>query len=225
LDSRVTQSAPWTIIIPVKELSAAKSRLSEGLAPEPAAGELAFGFFVDTLAAAQRARSAGEIVVVTRDPRVREHASARGAAVVDDTGIEGINAAAAHGAAHGWVSGGLAVVVSDLPCLTPAALDTALVLAAEHDTSFLPDLRGDGTTMWFARQGPPVRSRFGIGSAVAHLASGAADLVACHPQSGPALETARRDVDTRDALADARHAGPGSATSELLSARHGSRAD
>ena len=221
LDGRVTPAsgdAPhaWSVVLPVKVLSAAKSRLAAGV---PAPGELALAFFLDALAAAVETPRVGRVVVATSDDRVRASAESLGAVVIDDDGHPGINAAAQWGAAHCGHGRGVAVIVSDLPCLTPLSLETALAAAEQHATSFLADLDGTGTTIWCATAPNAVDPHFGSDSRSAHLASGAVDLVAEHTEALQDLERARCDVDTDQALQRARDLGVGPATLAALSAR------
>lgn len=211
LDDRVPAPLDWTVVMPVKSLSTAKSRLSH---PHP--GTLSLAFLQDALSAVRSTQSVTEVIVVTGDPEVAAVAAGCGCRTVDDAGHPGINAAAAWGAASRTGTGGIAVMVSDLPCLTPAACESALALAAGHATSFLPDVDGEGTTMWFAAPGQEVRTSFGIGSRRAHAAAGAIDLVECHPDAVAGLLPARRDVDTRDDLAHARAIGVGAHCGALL---------
>lgn len=213
LDERVSTQAPWTVVVPVKSFAVAKSRLSGGASANAA---LAAAFLLDTLRAVRAAASVGEIVLATRDPEASSVGASVGAAVVDDTGHDGINAAARHAARSRAGTGGVAIVVSDLPCLTPAALDLVLGLALEHRTSFVGDLDGTGTTMWLTATGAPLRPAFGVRSRAVHLAAGDADLVALYPELLPALVPARRDVDTDAALGHARDVGLGSASVAAL---------
>lgn len=218
LDEPVTQApgdatSDWSVVFPVKVLAAAKSRLSAG---SSAPGELALAFFRDALAAAVATPRVRRVVVATSDERVRATAEAAGAVVIDDDGHPGINAAARWGARHCGDGHGIAVLVSDLPCLTPLALDVALGAAEMHATSFLADLDGTGTTMWCATVPDPVDPHFGSESRRAHLAAGAVDIVAEHPALLADLERARCDVDTDLALQRARDLGVGAATRSAL---------
>jgi 2-phospho-L-lactate/phosphoenolpyruvate guanylyltransferase len=215
-DARATGG--WAVILPVKGLIAAKSRMAAG-AQEP--GDLALAFFRDALAAALATPRVARVIVATSDERVRAVAESAGAVVIDDAGHVGINAAARWAAARGAdapdaPASHVAVMVSDLPCLTPGALDSALGLAEGHPTSFVTDLDGVGTTLWCATAGHAVDPHFGPGSRAAHLAAGAVDLVAAHPSAAARLEPARCDVDTEAALEHARGMGPGAATLAVL---------
>lgn len=209
-------TAAWSVVFPVKVLAAAKSRLASGT---PAPGELALAFFLDAIAAAVATPRVARVVVATGDDRVRTHAESVGALVIDDAGHVGINAAARWGAAHCGAAGGIAVLVSDLPCLTPASLEAALTAAEQHRTSFVADLDGTGTTTWCATAGATVDPRFGPASRAAHLAAGATDLVAEHPSLRSSLEPVRCDVDTDLALQRAQDLGVGPATAAALASR------
>lgn len=202
--------APWTVVIPVKSLAEAKSRLADGVGAPSA---LALAFLRDTLDAVAATPGVVRIVVVTSDPVAAATASEHGAVVVDDAGHPGINAAAAAGAEAARADGtAVAVIVSDLPCLTPAALAAVLELADGHTRSFLADRDGSGTTMWLAGPGEPVRSRFGAQSRSAHRADGVVDLVDAHPGSDAVVLPARTDVDTVAALEQALTVGVGPRT-------------
>ena len=205
--------APWTVVIPVKALPTAKSRLASDV---EAPGDLALAFLRDTLAAVVATPAVQRVVVVTSDSEVTAVARELSAEVVDDTGHPGINPAARHGAATAPPGTCVAVVVSDLPCLTPPALTAALGAAALYPRAFLADLDDTGTTMWFCGPGEPVESRFGADSRAAHVAAGDVDIVRAHPESGAALVPARLDIDTAAALDRAVAEGLGPATAALL---------
>lgn len=207
--------AQWTVVIPVKALPHAKTRLAADVAT-PA--DLAIAFLRDTLAAVQATSSVRRTVVVTADPLVSALADQAGAIAVDDSAHPGINPAARHGAAHRASGSAIAVIVSDLPCLTPGALTVALDAASAHRHAFLADLEGTGTTMWFAAPEAPVDPRFGVRSRTAHADAGAVDLVAAHPALADALVPARLDIDTVAALDRAAEVGVGDATAQALHA-------
>ena len=209
----MTDTPTWTVVLPVKVLSAAKSRLA---AVSPTASELAFAFCQDTLDAALASPLVAEVVVATSDERVGSLASARGCRVVSDADHPGINPAARQAATMRSGTGGLAIVVSDLPALTPTALTSVLATATGYPMSFLADADGTGTTMWFSSAGKDVEPHFGLASRAAHNEAGAVDLVAVHPAMSGSWSAARRDVDTDAALADAIAMGVGTCTTAAL---------
>lgn len=193
----------WTVVLPVKGLGEAKSRLAVDVSG------LARAFLVDVLAAAAGCGEVGDVVVATHDPTVEALALAAGARLCDDSGHPGINAAAA--LAAGWAPGPVAVLVSDLPCLTSDDLSAVLVAAGRHDRAFVRDADGTGTTMLLAADARRLLPAFGPGSAQAHATGGAVDLTATHE-----WPRARRDVDTAPALAEALALGVGPATRSVL---------
>jgi len=204
----------WSAVIPVKALDAAKSRMSAAVP----AGELAFAFFADTLAAVTACPTVSEVLVATEDARVGAWARATGCQVVPDGAHPGINAAVAWAAEHRRATGGVAVVVSDLPCLTPAALASVLREAAGHGTSFLADADGTGTAMWFSSDGREIATCFGVDSRAAHVRAGAVDLARSRPDLTDSWTSARRDVDTATALLSAVDEGLGAHSRALLDA-------
>ena len=222
LDGNVTSGRAWSVVIPVKSLSTAKTRL-DPTARESA--DLALAFFQDTVGAVRACPAVGEVLVATTDPQIVEHARSSGCIVVSDDGHPGINAAARHAAEQRVGGSGVAVIVSDLPCLTAESLSAVLAAAGGHVISFLADADGDGTTMWFSTDSGPIDPRFGVGSRAAHVAAGAADLVEIEPALGVDVVPARRDVDTRVTLDQARGLGLGPHTLAILGAIPGEPAD
>lgn len=189
----------WTVIVPVKGLSAAKSRLA---ADGPV---VALAFLADVLVAVTDCAAAHTVIVTTHDPTVVALAREHGAEICDDQAHPGINPAARHAAAR--LTGPVAVIVSDLPCLTGPDLTEVLTAAGAHRRSFVRDADGTGTTILLATQAADLDPQFGPLSAAAHSATGAADLT----QDG-GFARARRDVDTVTALSDALRQGVGPAT-------------
>ncbi|MFG1842293.1 2-phospho-L-lactate guanylyltransferase [Micromonospora sp. NPDC049175] len=202
----------WAVVVPVKHLAAAKSRL-RGALPGVPHEELALALAADTLRAVLACPAVAEALVVTDDARVAGAARAAGARVLPDEPAAGLNAAFRHGASAttaGWVAG----LTADLPALRPAELASALLAAQNGRPAvrrFVPDAPGSGTVLLTAPPGVPLDPRFGVGSAVAHAASGAL------PLSGdwPSL---RRDVDTAADLTAAARLGLGPRTAALVTA-------
>ncbi|MFJ6195619.1 2-phospho-L-lactate guanylyltransferase [Micromonospora sp. NPDC092111] len=206
--------ARWAVVVPVKRLGAAKSRL-RGALPVVPHEELALALVADTVGAALACPAVAEVLVVTDDPTVAATTGAAGARVVPDRPDAGLNAAVRHGvgvavadaAGPTWV----AALTADLPALRPAELAAALrVLAAGPPgvRRFVADAPGTGTVLLAAPPGVPLVPRFGVDSAAAHLAGGAVPLTGDWP-------TLRRDVDTAADLAGAARLGLGPATTAL----------
>lgn len=192
----------WIVVVPVKRLDLAKTRLAPAAGPWRRA--LALAMALDTVAAALRA-GVLEVVVVSDDPTAQRELAAAGAIVVADRPDGGINAALVYGAAdararHGDV--GIAALSADLPALRPTELDLALARATQYDRAFLPDHLGTGTVLYTASAGSAFRPAFGPDSRQAHAMSSTQLDV-------NGLSSLRRDVDTIDDLVQAAALGLG----------------
>jgi 2-phospho-L-lactate guanylyltransferase len=199
----------WAVVVPVKELRVAKTRLD--LPPERRAA-LALAMALDVVAACLDCPAVGLVVVVTNDERAAAAVRRLGAVVVPDTPEAGIDAALGAGAraARGLLPGaGVAALSSDLPAATPRALGEALAAAAAHDRALVSDAAGTGTTLLTARPGADLAPAYGPASRDAHAAAGAVELDAT---AWPGL---RRDVDTLADLAEALRIGAGRHTARL----------
>lgn len=199
----------WSLVIPVKVLAQAKSRLT-GL-PSERRSQLALAMAADTVAAAVAAESVAAVLVVTDDPDVSASANGLGALVLADSPAAGLNEALGFGAAYAaqrWPFRGRAGLAGDLPALRPAELTEVLARAARLRVAFVPDADGTGTTLYAAAPGADFRPQFGTDSRRRHLASGAKEV-----NAPPGL---RRDVDTLDDLRLAAEIGLGMRTRALL---------
>lgn len=201
----------WAVVVPVKRLAAAKTRLSRLSGPHRAA--LAAAFAVDTVAAALQAPGVGWVLVVTDEPEVGRQVRELGAQTVPDVPAAGLNPALAYGASvavRRTPELGVAALSADLPALRPNQLGRALAAALAHPVAFVSDAEGTGTTLLTARPGAPFQPQFGHRSRAAHRAEGAVEL------SLPGLATLHRDVDTEVDLVDARRLGVGPLTAALM---------
>ncbi len=211
-----TGQVDWIVVVPVKRLDRAKTRLSARPAPQRRA--LALAFALDTVRAAVACPGVVGVVVVADDDEVRTAVASLGASWVPDEPDSGLNAALTHGAdvvrresTDGWV----AVLAADLPALRTEELARALAVASSVPRGFVADAAGTGTTLLTAGPGVDLDARFGPRSRAAHTASGA---VALDPGPVPGL---RRDVDTEVDLWDAERLGLGAATAAVVGARGG----
>ncbi|WP_459803543.1 2-phospho-L-lactate guanylyltransferase [Herbidospora sp. RD11066] len=194
----------WTIVIPVKTLIRAKTRLAAAVGPHRE--DLAVAVAADTVTAALATRGVGRVIVVTADPRPAAVLAELGAEVVHDPDV-GLNAALRAGAAH--ATGAVAALQADLPALRSPELARVLTAAAEFDQSFLPDAADIGTVLYAVRPGIPFRPRFGGESRARHLTGGAKEL--CLDD----VASVRRDVDTIDDLKAAAALGLGPHTAAV----------
>jgi 2-phospho-L-lactate/phosphoenolpyruvate guanylyltransferase len=200
----------WAVVVPVKLLARAKSRIAPLAGPRRP--ELALAMAFDTVSAVVAAAGVGQVIVVTDDPVAAGELSAAGAAIVPDEPRDGLNAALVYGAASAdrrWPASGTAALSADLPALRPEEIGTALRAAAAWPEAFVPDLQGSGTTLYTAAPGAAFRPRFGVGSRRRHADGGAAELLL------PGIAGLRRDVDTPEDLRAAERLGLGPRTSAL----------
>jgi len=204
----------WSMVIPVKVLAQAKSRLI-GLAGPPRA-QLALAMAADTVAAALATPQVASVIVVSDDQEVGAELGGLGAVVIADDPAAGLNPAMVFGASYAdtrWPGRGRAAMAGDLPALRPAELTAALEAAGEAGEAFVPDAAGTGTTLYAAGPGVDFRPGFGPGSRDRHLAAGAAEL------DLPQLRGLRQDVDTPADLQRAVDLGLGPRTRATLDHR------
>ncbi|MEU1001116.1 MULTISPECIES: 2-phospho-L-lactate guanylyltransferase [Streptomyces] len=195
----------WTLVVPLKPLAQAKSRLADtaddGLRPD-----LALAFAQDTVAAALACPGVGDVAVVTDDARAGRELAALGAAIIPDEPGGGLNAALAHATRavrSARPARAVAALNADLPALRPTELSRVLDTAAEFPRAFLPDAAGIGTTLLAAAPGRELHPAFGTDSRARHRASGAVELPLTE------VDSVRQDVDTGDDLRSALALGVG----------------
>ena len=202
--------ARWAIVVPVKRLAVAKTRLAE---LDEVRADFALAMALDTVAAARGCPAVAHVVVVTDEPAAAEAVTSMGALVVADTPDAGLNPTLRHGALAAAATSGAAAVAAlsaDLPALRPADLDGVLRAAAAHPSCIVADADETGTTLLTALDANGFSPRFGAASRQAHVDDGAHDLTA------GAAASLRRDVDTLDDLREAVQLGVGPATAAAL---------
>ena len=199
--------AGWALVVPLKRLERAKTRLAVAGARR---AQLALAMGSDTVAAALAVGAVGGLLVVTDDPVVEARARSLGAAVL--ASAEGLNEALAQGALEAgrrWPGLRVAALAADLPSLRPGELAAALAGAEEAGRSCVGDSARFGTTLLAAARGGALDPAFGEASFARHVAGGATPLTG----GWPGL---RLDVDTADDLAAAVRLGVGPHTAEAL---------
>jgi 2-phospho-L-lactate guanylyltransferase len=225
----------WSLVIPVKRLTAAKSRL----APLPTARRagLALAFVHDCVTAALAAPEVAQVVVATADEAAAASLARLGARIALEprgepgappaagTGVETALETGADGAqtrlnaAIAFAAGisrreqphlRVGALTGDLPSLRTRELSAVLQLA---DTivgrSFVPDAAGGGTTLLLGGQNGVLDPRFGADSRGRHARSGAAELFG-------AGRSVRQDVDTLADLEAALRLGVGAHTAHEI---------
>ncbi|MGW0556918.1 2-phospho-L-lactate guanylyltransferase [Streptomyces sp. NPDC002926] len=210
LATNTDPTAPWSLVVPLKPLVLAKSRLAEA-ADDILRPHLALAFAQDTVAAALACPEVRDVAVVTDDPAAAAELAALGARIVPDTPAAGLNAALTHGAeAVRAVRPAAAVgaLNADLPALRPMELARVLARASAFPRTFLTDTAGIGTTFLSAAPGVELRPAFGGRSRRRHRASGAVEILL------DGVDSVRQDVDTGDDLDAALVLGVGPRTAE-----------
>jgi 2-phospho-L-lactate/phosphoenolpyruvate guanylyltransferase len=205
----------WSIVIPVKVLAQAKSRLA-GLAGAQRP-RLALAMAADTVAAAVACPAVATVLAITDDDAAAAELSALGAVVLADQPGAGLNPALSFGADHAarhWPGQGIAAMAADLPALRPGELAEALAAAGPlvlggQRAAFVADAAGTGTTVYLVGPGAAFTPRFGLQSRDRHRDGGAQEL------GLPARSGLRRDVDTPADLRDAAVLGLGPHTAAL----------
>jgi 2-phospho-L-lactate guanylyltransferase len=195
----------WGLVVPVKRLALAKTRLSSY--GDSTRQDLALAFALDVVAAALAAETVAEVLVVTDDERAAAALAATGVRVVGDAPDAGLNPALEHGASLLDQALGTAAVSADLPALRWRHLDEALRAVPVAGRGFVVDSAGSGTTLLAAAPGLALAPAYGLGSRATHLGSGAVEL--------PGAPGLRLDVDTPDDLAEALRLGVGEATAAV----------
>lgn len=174
------KSQEFVVLVPLKPLARAKSRLAE--LGDARRRTLAEAFVLDTVAAALAATRVAAVLVVTDDHRLAATVRARGCQVVPDGVSDDLNRTlvlAAAEARRRWPDTRPMALCADLPALTPEGLDQALASALDTVSAFVPDAAGTGTTLYTAAY-DDFAPRFGTDSRRAHAAAGAVELDA-HP--------------------------------------------
>jgi 2-phospho-L-lactate guanylyltransferase len=198
-------SHTFALLVPVKALTLAKSRLAvTGLQDREA---LMRAFALDAIAAAVRSPAVAQVHVVTDDPGFELDGVRR----LPDEGDGDLNRALHHASLRVRLDDpdlAVAAMCADLPSLRTEDLTDALS-AGLTPRWFVADADGTGTTLLAAGPGVGLEPHFGAGSAHRHEASGAAPVRA-------ELATLRRDVDTEHDLAAARDLGVGVHTDRVL---------
>lgn len=198
----------WSLVIPVKRLAAAKSRL----VPLPTArrADLALAFVHDCVTAALAAPQVEQVIVVTADDEAAERLGRLGARIAREpeasNGLDRLNAAILFGAGRSRAERPdlrVGALTGDLPSLRTEELSAVLQLgAAITGRSFVPDAAGTGTTLLLAAEDGTLDPRFGANSRAQHARSGAAELFAVG-------RSVRQDVDTLADLEAALRLGVG----------------
>lgn len=200
----------YAVLVPVKPLSVAKSRL--GALGDTTRADLAAAFAGDSVAAALACADVARVLVVTDDHLLARSMADLGAEVIPD-GADDLNDTLVQAAAEMRRRDpglGLVALCADVCALRPEELSLALRAADPDRMSFVADEQRIGTTAVVAPTTATFAPAFGAGSRARHLEAGAFEI------DGIDVPTLRRDVDDPEALEAARALGVGPRTSLVL---------
>ncbi|MFS8103249.1 2-phospho-L-lactate guanylyltransferase [Lentzea alba] len=198
------------LVVPVKTLDRAKTRLTSATGGDPVShAALALALAMDTVSAALATPGVRRVVTITSDPAVAAEMSGLGVESLPEPAQPGLNEALLHGA-RTLRSARIGALQADLPALRSSELQAALEASAGR-RAFVPDRQGTGTTLLLSAPGGELDPRFGVGSAGHHRISGAVALFGPWP-------SLRCDVDTEEDLRLAVMLGLGAHTSNALPA-------
>ncbi len=198
-------SAKFALLVPVKALERAKSRLV--VSSHGHRVPLMRAFALDAITAATRSDLVRTVYVVTDEPDL----DIEGTIALPDEGEGDLNRALVHAALRVRLLDptlAVAAMCADLPCLRTDDLDDALRVGLTPRW-FVADAAGTGSSLLAAGPGVDLEPHFGPGSAARHEASGAVPVRAD-------VATLRRDVDTLEDLDHARLLGVGAHTAAAL---------
>ncbi|TGD87562.1 2-phospho-L-lactate guanylyltransferase [Mycolicibacterium sp. CH28] len=200
------------VIIAVKRLSAAKTRLAPVFSAATRE-QVVLAMLIDTITAARAVSAVQSITVVTPDETAAATARELGALVIPDTTPptepDPLNTAVRLAWTNVAMSTPNVVALQgDLPALQTDELGAAVLQARLHRRSFVADRHSSGTAALFAF-GTALDPRLGSDSARRHRDSGAVELTGAWPGL-------RCDIDTIEDLHAARLLGVGSATTRAI---------
>lgn len=210
--TKPTEAADVGLVIAVKRLTAAKTRLAPVFSAATRES-VVLAMLIDTITAASAVPALSAITVVTPDQFAADAARQLGARVLADPTPDGHrnplnNAITAAEAAMREETSNIVALQGDLPALQPQELAEAIVAARGYERSFVGDRHGTGTSALFAF-GVALDPQFGADSAQRHSHSGAIELTGAWPGL-------RCDIDTPDDLMVARRLGVGAATTQAI---------
>lgn len=203
----------WRILVPVKELALAKTRMA--LAPQERRF-LVLAMLRDVLAAVKQTPEVGEVVICSSDPQILDECP--GESIWLTSGNGDVNTEIGEALVEPWLRDRgrpTAVVVADLPCLRTDDLGRVLRLAMQRRMVFVASCDG-GTTVLAAQDPRRLVTRFGRGSAAAHRRW-------YRDVSTEVGIGCRLDIDTVDALAWGHRVGLGGRTDHAVAALGGTR--
>jgi 2-phospho-L-lactate guanylyltransferase len=163
------QGTRWAIV-PVKSLNRAKRRLAAQLGAA-ARRQLVLAMLEDVLAALAASAAVDRTLVVSPDPRVAELAADKGAMVLREARLEGLNAAVRKGLAEAGAANAQQALVlpGDVP-LASAQEIAQLCAMPGPGVRLVPSADGAGTNALLLAPPDAIAPGFGRGSCARHIA-------------------------------------------------------
>jgi len=157
-------------LVPVKDLTQAKGRLSPLLSPTERHA-LATAMLDDVLSALQQASTVERIALVTTDAHALSLAAQCGFEVVDEGPGRGETGAVelAIKACRERGASSLTVIPGDIPLLTAADVDAVVQHGTQHDVVIVPSWDSRGTNAVLLRPPDALQLRFGSWSFFPHV--------------------------------------------------------
>jgi 2-phospho-L-lactate guanylyltransferase len=192
------KGASWAIV-PVKPLHRAKRRLAAHL-PAAARRRLVLTMLEDVLVAVYASGAVDHVLVVSPDARVADLAAAKGALVLAEARMDGLNAAVQKGLAQARAHGAARVLVlpGDVPLATPSEIARLLDAPPPPAVGIVPSADGQGTNALLLAPADAIAPAFGRGSCRRHLARALAQGCTIEVLRLPGLA---RDIDAPADLA------------------------
>lgn len=210
--------AIWAII-PIKDLSQAKQRLS-GLLSGEERRALGLAMLEDVLTALSRTKGLSGILLVSSDSKACELAARYGARLLPDTETQGLNPAVSTAAgllASEGATGAL-VLHGDIPMAAPEEIEALLQAVLPAPAIVIaPDSAHDGTNAMLVSPPDLIPFRYGVNSFSAHMQEAAKCGVTPRVLDLPGMAF---DVDTLDDLVSLAAAPQTSRAQQVLRALH-----
>ncbi len=202
----------WAII-PVKQLSEAKSSLKPILTPEQRR-ELVFCMLEDVLNSIRYAGPIKGTIVVSPDKEILDFARSKGATPLPEPGVglnEALNLAINHAMELGAES--ILILPSDIPLIRPVDVEKIVGMASSEREMVITPSRRNGTNALLLRPPDLINLRFGGESFGAHMEEAHRAGIMPHIYRSERLET---DIDEASDLIKLKARGLGTRSHDFL---------
>lgn len=187
------------VVLPLKMLSEAKTRLAQALTPRERP-EFVLSMFEDVLDAVTKATAVRNVLVISRDGAVLERACHFKVKALREKAPGGINSAVKQATDWCRANGaeGVLTLPADIPLITPADVNEIASLARQEPMVVItPSKREDGTNALLRRPPNIIPTRYGPNSFSLHLQEAAAKRI---PFKVCKLPRIALDIDTIEDL-------------------------